>query len=168
MSYSYVEKQNWLAKITITSVRECTVPSEPSVMVAEGCCSDQGIFWWGGCYRIWVSAPAIWRICSRDGIIAIGLPDEGSCRIVVGGSIVDKDEVELVVYCHKYQYLFPFMSLERLNCLGCFAPLHTCRKKLNTCSKQTAASLISERQFCLLCSLFMHRRCDPTQLIGIV
>ena len=27
----------------------------------------------------------------------MGMPDEGSCRIVVGGSIVDKVEIELVV-----------------------------------------------------------------------
>ena len=34
-------------EITVTSVRECTVPSEPSVMVEEGYCSDQGVICWG-------------------------------------------------------------------------------------------------------------------------
>ena len=48
----------------------------------------------------------------------MGLPDEGSCRIVVDGSIVEKVEVELVVYHHKYQCLLPVpRALELLGVL---------------------------------------------------
>ena len=45
-------------KITVTSVHERTVPSEPSVMMAEGAEVTRG-FSDGGCHRISATAPAI-------------------------------------------------------------------------------------------------------------
>ena len=51
----------------------------------------------GGCHRISVPAPAIRRTCSGDSIIAMGMPDEGSCRTVVGGNIADEVEIKPVV-----------------------------------------------------------------------
>ena len=136
--------------------------------------SDGGIIY---CHRISILASAIWGTCSGDSIIAMGMPDEGSCRIVVGGSIHSRqgwNQTGCGYWCtvtgsgvevHKYQRWLHFMSLECLNCFGYFVPLQTRRKKLNTCSKRTAASLISKMKFCLICSLFMHRRCDPYSVV---
>ena len=51
----------------------------------------------GDCHRISVPAPAIWCTCSGDSIVAMGMPDEGSCRLMIGGSIADEVEIELIV-----------------------------------------------------------------------
>ena len=98
----------------------------------------------------------------------MGTPAEGPSRVVAGGRVVDEAEFELAVGSSIPVELRPDMSmLGTLDIPGTPIPLgvllsitHT-QEVCSNCSKLTAASQVSKMLCCLLCSVFMHRRCDP-------
>ena len=76
-------------------MHKCTVPSEPSVTVPKGGRVTKG-FSDGGASKCWYQLPKPDTL-TQNSTIAIGMPDEGSCRIVAGCSIGDKVEVNQAV-----------------------------------------------------------------------
>ena len=101
----------------------------------------------------------------------MGMPAEGPSRVVVGGSIIDKVEVKLAVDSsvpslavglRPKMSIFGSMDIPGLPIpLGVLCSITHTQEESSNYSKLTAASQINKMLCCLLCSVFIYRRCDP-------